>query len=71
MDILLKFYLQENTIELKAPARTRRNQSNSRDEVAIRNILIQLFPSHNTAKTSLEGEMEGCIKLSRDRKLRL
>ena len=37
----------------------------------IRNSLVQLFPGHDTTKTSLEGEMEGCIKLSHDRKLRL
>ena len=63
--------MQEITIELKAPAKTRRNQSNSRDEVGARNSSIQLFPGHDTTKTSVEGEMEGCVKLSRDRKLRL
>ena len=65
------FILQEITTELKAPARTRRNQSNSINEVATRNSSIQLFSGHETTKTSLKGEMEGCVKLSRDRKLRL
>ena len=46
-------------------------RSRLKNEVATRNSSIQLFPGHDTTKTSLEGEMEGCVKLSRDRKLRL
>ena len=39
--------------------------------MATKNSSVQLFPGHDTTKTSLEGEMEGCVKLSRDWKLRL
>ena len=42
-----------------------------RIEVTTRNPSVQLIPGHDTTKTSLEGEMEGCIKPSRDRKVRL
>ena len=34
-------------------------------------LSVQLIPGHDTTKTSLEGEMEGCIKPSRDRNVRL
>ena len=46
-------------------------KSQLRIEVATRNSSVQLFHNHDTTKTSLEGEMEGCIKPSRDRKVRL
>ena len=46
-------------------------KSQLRIEVATRNFSVQLFPGHDTTKTSLEGEMEGYIKPSRDRKVRL
>ena len=41
------------------------------NEIVTRNSLIQLFLDHDTTKTSLEGEMEGCVELSRDKKLKL
>ena len=33
--------------------------------------LVQLIPGHDTTKTTIEREMEGCIKPSHDRKGRL
>ena len=46
-------------------------KSQLRIEVATRNSSVKLFPGHDTIKTSLEGEREGCIKPTRDRKVRL
>ena len=46
-------------------------KSQLRSEVATRNSSAQLFPGHDTTKTTLEGEIEGCIKTSRDWNMRL
>ena len=39
-----------------------RVKSSLRIEVATRISSVQLIPGHDTAKASLEGDMEGCIK---------
>ena len=48
-----------------------RVKSQLRIEVTTRISSVQLIPGHVTTKTSLEREMEDCIKLSRDKKGRL
>ena len=78
MDILLKYNFAENYSRIKSLQQEPKEtsliagmKSQLRIEVATRNSSVQLIPGHDTTKTSLEGEMEGCIKSSRDRKVRL
>ena len=67
--------LQKNTAEAKIPAKTRRDQPISRNEVATKSrnrnkrLFVQLIPGYDISRTSLEEEIEGLFKRSRDLKL--
>ena len=69
--------LQKNTAEAKIPAKTRRDQPISINEVATesrsrnKKLFVQLIPGYEISKTSLEEEIEGLFKRSRDLKLGL
>ena len=69
MDIVLKFNFVKNYSIIEGPSKTRRKQSQSRNEVTIkigvatRSSSVQLFLGHDITKTSLEREIEGFIKL--------
>ena len=69
--------LQENTVEAKISAKTRRDQPASRNEVATksrsrdRKLSFQSFPSHDITKISFGAEIEDYIKRSRDLKIKL
>ena len=55
--------LQKNTAETKIPAKTRRDQPISRNEVATesrshdKKLFVQLIPSYDISRTSLEEEI--------------
>ena len=69
--------MQNNTAEAKIPAKTKRDQPISRNEVATesrshnKKLFVQLIPDYNISRTSLEEEIEGLFKRSRDLKLGL
>ena len=69
--------LQKNTAEAKIPAKTRRDQPISRNEVATesrsrdKKLFVQLNPGYDIHRTSVEEEIEGLLKRSRDLKLSL
>ena len=69
--------MQENTAEAKIPAKTRRDHPISRNEVATesrshdKKLFVQLIPGYYISRTSLEEEIEGLFKRSRDLKLSL
>ena len=69
--------LQENTAKTKIPAKTRRDQPTSRNEVATesrshdRKLNFQSFPSHDITKISFGEEIEDYSKRSRDLKIKL
>ena len=62
---------------MKIPAKTRRDQPISRNEVATesrsrdKKLFVQLIPGYDISRTSLEEEIEGLFKRSRDLKLSL
>ena len=69
--------LQKNTTEAKIPVKTRRDQPISINEVATesrsrnKKLFVQLIPGYEISKTSLEEEIKGLFKRSRDLKLGL
>ena len=69
--------LQKNTAEVKIPEKTRRDQPIRRNEVATesrsrnKKLFVQLIPGYDISRTSLEEEIEGLFKRSRDLKLGL
>ena len=69
--------LQKNTAEAKIPAKTRRDQPISRNEVITgsrscnKKLFVQLIPGYEISMTILEEEIEGLFKRSRDLKLGL
>ena len=69
--------LQKNTAEEKIPEKTRRDQPIRRNEVATesrsrnKKLFVQLIPGYDISRTSLEEEIEGLFKRSRDLKLGL
>ena len=69
--------LQKNTVEAKIPAKTKRDQPISINEVATesrsrdKKLFVQLIPGYDISRTSLEEEIEGLFKRSRDLKLSL
>ena len=69
--------LQKNTTEAKISAKTRRDQPISRNEVPTesrsrnKKLFVQLIPGYDISRTSLEEEIEGLFKRSRDLKLGL
>ena len=60
---------------MKIPAKTKRDQPISRNEVATesrsrnKKLFVQLIPGYDISRTSLEEEIEGLFKRSRDLKL--
>ena len=69
--------LQKSTAEAKIPAKTKRDQLTSRNEVATENrshdkkLICQSFPSHDITKINFGEEIEDLSKLSRDLKIQL
>ena len=69
--------LQENTVEAKISAKTRRDQPTSRNEVATENqsqdrkLSFQSFPSHDITEINFGEEIEDCSKRSRDLNIKL
>ena len=69
--------MQKNKSEAKIPAKTKRDQPISKNEVAIesrsrnKKLFVQLIPGYDISRTSLEEEIEGLFKRSRDLKLGL
>ena len=68
---------QKNIAEAKIQAKTRRDKPISRNEVATesrsrnKKLFVQLIPGYDISWTSLEEEIEGLFKRSRDLKLGL
>ena len=70
MDIPLKLNFAENYCIIEGP-RKNPGESSLKEEmrsqlkigVKTRSFSVQLFPSHDITKNSLEREIEGCIKL--------
>ena len=66
--------LQKNTAEVKIPTKTKRDQPIGRNEVATesrsrnKKLFVQLIPGYDISRTSLEEEIEGLFKRSRDLK---
>ena len=69
--------LKENTAEAKIPAKTRRDQPTSKNEVATENrsrarkLICQSFPSHDITKINFGEEIDDLSKRSRDLKIKL
>ena len=68
---------QKSTAEAKIPAKTKRDQPTSRNEVAIeirsrdRKLICQSFPSHDITKINFGEEIEDLSKRSSDLKIKL
>ena len=77
MDILLKFNFVEKKIEVKILTKTRRDKPISRNEVATKSrsrykkMFVQLIPGYDISRITLEEEIEGLFKRSRELKLSL
>ena len=69
--------LQKNTTEAKIPTKARRDQPIRRNEVVTKSrsrnkkMFVQLIQGYDISRTSLEEEIEGLFKRSRDLKLSL
>ena len=69
--------LQKSTAEAKIPAKTKRDQPTSRNEVATeirsrdRKLICQSFPSHDIIKINFGEEIEDLSKRSCDLKIKL
>ena len=69
--------LQKNTAKAKIPAKTRRDQPISRNEVATesrshdKKLFVQLIQGYDISRTIIEEEIEDLSKRSRDLKLSL